>query len=64
MILALSKRCPHCGSCITAIGCDNVIECGICNFVQAAVTLSDAIIGRAIRLAESADRVETVLNHF
>jgi hypothetical protein len=49
MILALSKGCPHCGSCITAIGCDNVIECGICNFVQAAVTLSDAIIGRAIQ---------------
>jgi hypothetical protein len=42
----------------------DAIECGICDFAHAAMTLSDAIIAGSIRLSESADRVEVVLNHF
>jgi uncharacterized Zn finger protein (UPF0148 family) len=65
MILALSNRhCPHCGSCIANVEREGVIECGICDFVQVAMTLSDAILAKAIRLGQSADRVEVVLNHF
>jgi ribosomal protein S27AE len=65
MISAISqRRCPQCGSCIAAIGHEDVVECGICDFAHAAITLSDAIIAGSIRLSESADRVEVVLNHF
>jgi ribosomal protein S27AE len=65
MILAISsRRCPHCGSCIANVERDDVVECGICDFVHSAMTLSDAMIVRAIRLGESADRVGVVLDHF
>jgi hypothetical protein len=65
MILAISnRRCPHCDSCIANVEREDVIECGICDFVHAAMTLSDAILAKAIRLGESADRVEVVLNRF
>jgi hypothetical protein len=65
MILAISnRRFPHCGSCIANVEREDVIECSICDFVQAAMTLSDAILAKAIRLGQSADRVEVVLNHF
>jgi hypothetical protein len=40
------------------------IECAICDFADATMTLSDAMIATSIRLFESADRVEIVLNHF
>ena len=58
MILAISNRhCPHCGSCIANVGREDVIECGVCDFVQDAMALSDAVVARAIQLSESADRV-------
>jgi hypothetical protein len=65
MILAISHwRCPQCGSCIANAQRKDVVECGMCDFVHAAVTLSDAIVAKAIRLSESAERVEVVLDHF
>jgi ribosomal protein S27AE len=65
MILAIIDRhCPHCGCFIANVEREDVIECGICDFVQAAMTLSDSILTKAIRLGQSADRVELVLNHF
>jgi hypothetical protein len=65
MILAIGNGfCPHCGSYIATLTRDDVIECGICDFVRAALTLSDAVVAKAIRLGESADRVEVVLDHF
>jgi hypothetical protein len=65
MYLGISKtRCPQCDSCIAAIGHEDTIECGICDFADAAMTLADAIVAGSIRLSESIDRVEVVLDHF
>jgi hypothetical protein len=65
MHLEISKRrCPECDSYIAAIGHGDTIECGICDFADAAMTLSDAIAAGSIRLSESIVWVEVVLNHF
>jgi hypothetical protein len=65
MYFVISKRrCPQCFSCNVAIGHEDTIQCGICDFADAAMTLSDAILAGSMRLSESADRVEVVLNHF
>jgi hypothetical protein len=65
MYLGISKRrCPQCDSCIAAIGHGDTIECGICDFADAAMTLSDAIVVGSIRLSESIVWVEVVLDHF
>jgi hypothetical protein len=65
MILAISqKRCSQCDSYLAYVERENVVECGICDFVHAAIVLPDAVIAKAVRLSESADRVEVVLNHF
>jgi hypothetical protein len=64
-ILAISKsRCPRCRSRIAAVSGSGTIECAICDFADATMTLSDAITATSIRLLDSADRVEIVLNHF
>ncbi len=64
MILATIRlRCSRCGSYIANVSLD-VVECGICDFVHSAVTLPDAMVSKAIRLSESVERVEVVLNHF
>jgi hypothetical protein len=65
MILATShKRCSQCNSYIAYVEREDVVECGICDFVHTAIALPDAMIAKAVRLSESADRVEVVLNHF
>jgi hypothetical protein len=65
MILAIThKRCSQCNSYITYVERDHVIECGICDFVRAAIAPPDAMIAKAVRLSESVDRVEVVLSHF
>jgi hypothetical protein len=65
MILAIShKRCFQCDSYIAYVEREDVIECGICDFVHVAIVLPDAMIAKAVLLSESADRVEVVLNHF
>jgi hypothetical protein len=65
VIVAVSKRCcPRCQSGMAATSGSGAIECAICDFADATMTLSDAMIATSIRLFESADRVEIVLNHF
>ena len=49
---------------IAELGLDDVVECGICDFMHPAMTLPDAMISKAIRLGESVERVEVVLNYF
>lgn len=65
MILTTMRLCcSHCGSYIADLGLDDVVECGICDFMHPAMTLPDAMISKAIRLGESVERVEVVLNYF
>jgi hypothetical protein len=64
-ISAISKRhCPRCRSRIAAFSGSGTIECAICDFADATMILSDAIIATSFRLLESANRVEIVLSHF
>ena len=63
-MILISPRCIHCGSFIAHTDGDDSVECGICDFVHPAITLLDAMISKAIRLSESVDRVEMVLDRF
>ena len=64
-ILAISKRrCPRCRSRIAAFSGSGTIECAICDFADATMTLTDAMIATSIQLLESANRVEIILSHF
>jgi len=57
-------HCPQCDSRIASIKKGRKIECAICDFADATMTLSDAMIVGSIRLFEGIERVEIVLNHF
>jgi hypothetical protein len=62
---AISKvHCPQCDSRIAAIRDGRNIECAICDFADAMMTLSDAMIAGSVRLVQSINRVEIVLSHF
>jgi hypothetical protein len=62
---AISKmHCPQCDSRIAAIRGGGNIECAICDFADATMTLSDAMIAGSVRLVQSINRVEIVLSHF
>ena len=64
ILMTIKLRCSRCGSYIANVRLDDVVECGICDFMHPAMTLPDAVVGKAIRLGESVERVEAVLNHF
>lgn len=57
-------HCPRCDSRIASIKDSREIECAICDFADATMTLSDAMIAGAIRLVSGIERVEIVLSHF